>query len=139
MIDNLITEGKRAGSIDNIINSSSLIYAHLMKFISVRPILPGWIGTIIEQSDQLAEINNAGYWRDVMNDPIRMERIKRQAINTYKKDGNKNAEAQFNIVHNDFYDIRKFRDKNVIKNYLISHLDPIKDQGMIDHIEEKFR
>lgn len=139
MIDKLITESNRAGSISNIVNCSAHIYSHLMKFISVRPISKRWINTIKVQSGQLAEISNVSFWRDVTNNPSKLEKIKRDAITEYEKDGNKNAEVQFNIVHNDFYDITKFKDINILKNYMLNHLDPIKDVEIIDYINEEFK
>ena len=139
MIENLITENNRAGSIGNIINSSAHIYSHLMKFISVRPISKRWINTIKVQSGQLAEITNVSYWRDVTNNPSKLEKIKRDAITEYEKDGNKNAEVQFNIVHNDLYDITKFKDINILKNYMLDHLDPIKDSEIVDYINDELK
>jgi len=138
MIDILITESK-AGDLHNIEASSAHIYAHLMKFVAVRPISKTWISTINEQCEQLAGINNASYWREVMNSPIRMEKIKRWALDEYEKGGNKNAEVQFNIIHNDFYDITKFKNKDILKNYMLNHLDPIEDQDIIDHINKQLK
>lgn len=136
-MNNLINEAGRSGNISNIMNCSIHIYSHLMKFISVKPILKGWINTIKVQSAQLSEITNNSYWRDVTNNPSRLEKIKRDAIYEYEKDDNKNGEVQFNIVHNDFYDITKFKDISIIKNYMINHADRIKDQEIIDYINKE--
>lgn len=132
----IINESK-AGDINNIVNSSYHIYSHLMKFVTVRPILPGWIGTINEQCDQLMGIANATCWREVTGSPSKLAKIKRKAIEEYNKDNkNMNGEIAFNIVYNDFYDITKFRDKSILKDYMISHLDPVKDKEIIEKINE---
>ena len=138
MIDILITESK-AGDLHNIEASSAHIYAHLMKFVAVRPISKTWISTINEQCEQLAGINNASYWREVANDPVKLEKIKRKAISDFENDGNKNGEVLFNIVHNDLYDITKFKDINVLKKYMINRLDPAKDQDMINYVNHQLK
>lgn len=138
MIDILITESK-AGDLHNIEVSSAHIYTHLMKFISIRPISTSWIGTIKNQNKELIKIKNTSYWREVANDPVRLEKIKRKAISDFENDGNKNGEILFNVVHNDLYDITKFKDINILKNYMISHLDPIEDQDMINYVNHQLK
>ena len=109
-----------------------------MKFISIKPISKRWINTIRVQIGQLEELDNATCWREINGDPIKLARIKRKALNGYKKDGNDNGEIYFNIIYNDLYDITKFRDREYIKNYLLKHLDPVKDQEIYDYIIKKF-
>ena len=132
-----IIEESRKGEKSTIENSSIHIYSHLMKFISVKPILPGWIGTISEQSRNLIEITNASYWRDVTNNPSKLAKIKRKAIIEYEDDGNRNGDIQFTIVYNTFSNITMFKDRALLKSYMLSHLDPKKDD-MYKYIEDNF-
>ena len=135
-MNDIIFNESRAGDISNIVNSSAHMYSHLMKFISVRPILPGWIGTIINQSNELNKITNKSYWRDVINNPSKLEKIKREAIAEYEDDGNRNGDIQFTIVHNTFNNITMFKDRDMLKSYMLIYLDPNDD--MYKYIEDKF-
>lgn len=136
MYDEYYNESKRSGGIHNIENSCVHLYAHLMKFISVKPILTGWVGTIIEHLYQLSRINNQSYWRNIHNNQAKLNDIRRKAIKEYEKDGNKNGDIQFNVVYNNFYSILLFRDIKFVKLYLINHCD--NDENMISYINNKF-
>lgn len=133
----IINESERKGNISNIMRSSSHMYSHIMKVISIRPILTGWIGTIKNQIKELNKITNSSHWREVLDNPTRLSKIKEDALKDYAKDGNLNGEIYFNLVYNDINDISKFKDKEFIKNYLISKLDPRKDKDMIDYIKNE--
>lgn len=135
-MNNIIFNESRAGDISNIVKSSAHIYSHLMKFISVKPILTSWVKTIDNQSGMLTGITNASFWRDVTNDPLKLEKIKRRAIDEYERDGNRNGDIQFNIVYNTFYDITMFKNRAMLKSYMMSHLDPNDD--MYKYVENKF-
>ena len=136
-MSNIIINESRSGDISNIIKSSTHIYSHLMKFISIKPKLTSWVSTIYEQSGQLNNITKVSYWREVTNNKSKLLKIRNDAIAKYSKDGNSNGEIYFNIVYNDFYDIDKFKDKDLLKSYLLNHCDS-DEKDMYEYIENFF-
>ena len=134
MIYNYYNES-RSGDTHNIIESSALIYAHLMKYISVKPILTSWIDTIFEQSRQLNNITNISYWRNVLYNPSKIKSIQRKAISIYTKDGNMNGESVFSIVYQDFPSIEMFKSIENLKKYMISKSD--NNINIINYINRK--
>lgn len=119
-MDNLLNESTKSGSIQNIKKSSYHIYSHLMKIVMINNILNSWIGTVFEQNDQLMNITNKSYWSEAKQ---KMTYIKNEAIREYTKDGNPNAEIAFNIVYNDFPNIELFKDKELLRNYIIKYIN----------------
>ena len=115
-MDNILDEGVKSGNIQNIKNSSYHIYSHLMKIVMINNILTGWIGTIFEQNKQLIDITNKSHWISAKQ---KMDYIKNKAIKEYTDDGNSNGEIAFNIVYNDFPNIELFKDKELLRNYII--------------------
>ncbi len=120
MDDILLNEGEKSGNISNIKKSSYHIYSHLMKIVMLNNILTDWFGTIFEQNDQLMGITNKSHWTEAKQ---KMNFIKRKAIEEYTEDGNPNAEIAFNIVHNDFPNIELFKDRGLLKDYIIKYIN----------------
>lgn len=132
-MNNIINESK-SGEINNIVNSSAIIYAHLMKFLSQDNLLTGWVGTIKEHVNQLSCITNKTYWREVKSDIKKLEKIKRRAISIFEDDGNENGEQFYTLVHNEFYDIEMFKDREKVKQYMIRLCNKKKNSDMEDYI-----
>lgn len=133
----LIEESKKSGGKSNIENSASHIYSHLMKIVSVKNKSGSWVKTVFEQYEQLIEITNETFWRDVKKDPIRLERIKRKAIHEYIKDGNLNANVWYNFVDNEFnHDIREFQNLEKLRDFMINHAG--NDDTFIDFVNKQY-
>ena len=134
-----VSESKVKGSKSNIVKSCGNLYAHLMKCCFVKPISLKWIDTIVEQLRQLIDIKNESYWRDVIYDQVKLNKIKRKAIETYTNDGNKNAEIAYTIVHSKLPDIQMFRrNPESVKAYLIELANEENNNELIDIINNKF-
>ncbi len=132
----LILNENASTEIDRIVNCSSHIYSHLMKITMVNPISKSWIRTVAEQSRQLAKINNASYWKTVTDNSIKIAKIKNNAIAEYIKDGNKNAEDAYKLVHNEFPDITIFQQWTCLRDYIIKIATTNKDEDATEYAAE---
>ncbi len=128
--------GKRSGTIDNIVKSSAHVYCHLMKYVYVYPILKGWVRTIYEQCNQLSEITNKSFWRDVLNNPRKLEEIKTRAITEFAKDNeNINAEIVFAGIQHDFPDIQVFQSWPIVQKYMVNYAEMIYNYDMSNFVK----
>ena len=129
-----IEESAKSGK-QTIVSASSLIYAHLMKYCFIKPRLSGWLVTIFVQIGRINEVINPSYWNDVLNDPIKLNKIKRSAISIFTKDGNEKGEIYFSIINQKIPDLKLLANKKYMINFLIEEAKKDNDTEMIEYIE----
>lgn len=129
----------------NIKASCTLIYQHLMKFVSVKDhskvsTTGSWIGTIFEQNKQLKDLNNATAWRNA-NTEYNVKKIQSEALEKYKYENkhDKEPSKKLSEVINSFDNIEDLKDTKKIADFLYDKLDPVKDNGWIEKINDKYK
>jgi hypothetical protein len=94
-----------------------------------------WVNTICVQCSQLNKITNKSRWDEIVYDQSTLNSIRTKAIKEYEKDGNKYGDVQFNVIHNEFPDIRMLKDRNLLLNFIIRFA---KDNEETNYIASKF-
>lgn len=121
----ILESNSKSSDIKIIFSSIPLIYSHMMKFVSIRPILSGWAGTIFREIGNLQKVTSNAHWNYIQeNCQSDIDKATKRAISTYLEDNPRktyqeaqNALDQILKVFPDS-NLRLLQNKDAVKQYL---------------------
>jgi hypothetical protein len=116
-----------------------IIYGHLLKYLSIDPKLPGWIGSIFSTCSNIQKINTTS-WNMLTSKDIEESKT-RGIIDVYYKDNNPQIDFDklYSIIDKDFSNCRDFQDSEKIYKFLLNNTKNIDFKNYLIHYYEKKR
>lgn len=123
----LLESNSKSSDINRVFSSIPLIYSHMMKFISIRPILSGWAGTIFNHINNLQRVTSNAHWNYInSNCQDKIDTAMEESINIYLKDNPRKTYQEAKDILDQVKisfptsNLRLLQNKEVVKQYLIN-------------------
>ena len=121
----ILESNNKSSDIKIVFSSIPLIYSHMMKFVSIRPILSGWAGTIFREINNLQKVTSNAHWNYIQeNCQSDIDKAIERAISTYLKENPRKTYQEAQNVLNHILEVfppsnlRLLQNKDAVKQYL---------------------
>ena len=121
----ILESNSKSSDIKIVFSSVPLIYSHIMKFVSIRPILSGWAGTIFRQIDNLQKVTSNAHWNYIQeNCQSDINKAIERAISKYLEENPRKTYQEAQNVLNQILavfpasNLRSLQNKDDVKRYL---------------------